>query len=82
MLRDITLILLFLIIGLSIYQLRFNRNQTLRTVTWILCLLVSVAYIVRLSEDLSKETRLFFDILFWVGEIGLVTTYFLQKRHS
>ncbi len=80
MLRDISLITAFIFIGLSIWQLRFTRSLAFRTLTWVFVLMISTTFLIGLSKDLSSGTKLTLDVFFWTGELGLLGTYYWQKR--
>ena len=80
MLRDITLIFAFVVIGLALWQLRFSKSYAIRTLFWAFLIIIGVSSVMLLSNDLSREARFILDVLFWTAQIGLIATYLWQKR--
>jgi len=82
MLKDILLIFLFLIVIISILQLRFDRSRIARTLMWTFLVIVALLFLLQLTLDneFFHRNKVLLDSVFWTSLGGVFITYAYLKN--
>ena len=81
MIRDVTIILSFIIVIVAILQLRFSRLRIARTLQWVFIIIAAIILMLQtLKAELFIQNRTFLNLLFWISAGGIFISYYLTKK--
>jgi hypothetical protein len=83
MIRDITIVISFIILIVAILQLRFSRLKLLQTLLWSFNIIsVFILILQTLKAEIFIENRTVLNLIFWISVGGIFISYYLIKKRT